>query len=86
MNMQNVFQQSPVNGGAYNEVEPCAWSWPSGTWLQRRRARLAKTKKFFKPAPKRIREVLTMPHGMIKLAEHMEGKSNGLARRRTLER
>ncbi len=70
MNMQNVFQQSPVNGGAYNEVEPCAWSWPKGTWLQHRRAELGLTKR----------------EGVIKLTKHMEGEGNGLERRGTLER
>ncbi len=70
MNMQNVFQQSPVNGGRYSEIEPCVWSWPSGTWLQRRRAELGLTK--------RAR--------VIKIAKHMEGKGNGLEKRRTMER
>ncbi len=70
MNMQDVFQRSVINGAMYNEPEPCAWSWPKGTWLQQRRAELGLTKR----------------EGVIKLTQRMEGEGNGLARRGTLER
>ena len=40
MTIRQVFEQSKANGGRYVEPEPCAWNWPSGTWLQFRRERL----------------------------------------------
>lgn len=60
MRIQNVFQQSPVNGGRYIEPEPCTWRWPQGTWLQQRRVELQLTKR----------------EEVIKLLKHMKDKSN----------
>ena len=36
---QNIFTQSPVNSGYYDEDElpHCNWDWPKGTWFQARR-------------------------------------------------
>jgi hypothetical protein len=37
---QLIFSQSKVNGAAYSddELPVCNWSWPTGTYLQRRRS------------------------------------------------
>lgn len=42
--IEQVIEHSPANGGLYTGhlLEPCAWQWPEGTWLQRRRLALRK--------------------------------------------
>lgn len=37
---QLIFSQSKVNGAPYSddELPVCNWSWPTGTYLQRRRS------------------------------------------------
>jgi hypothetical protein len=36
---RNIFAQSPVNRGCYDEAElpHCTWNWPKGIWFQARR-------------------------------------------------
>jgi hypothetical protein len=59
---QNIFAQSPVNRGYYDEDELpyCNWTWPKGTWFQARRNVMRESQSTWGHGSQRAREPVVL--------------------------